>query len=93
MAFSSLAVNAAGLLNNYAWPISLARIGWHTYIIFMIWCAIQFTVFYFLMPETKKRTLEELDKIFESRNPVKESLKPRKLAIDQEGTILASEEA
>ena len=93
MAFSTLVVNAAGLLNSYAWPISLARIGWHTYIIFMIWCAIQLTVFYFLMPETKKRTLEELDKIFEARRPVKASLVPHKLAVDNEGTILASEEA
>ena len=92
MAFSSLAVNAGGLLNSYAWPISLAKIGWHTYIVFVVWDAIQFAVFYFLMPETKKRTLEELDTIFEAPNPVKASLIPKKLAVDSEGTILASEE-
>jgi MFS family permease len=28
MAFSSLCVNAAGLLNAYAWPIALKKIGW-----------------------------------------------------------------
>lgn len=28
MAFSSLCVNASGLLNAYAWPIALKRIGW-----------------------------------------------------------------
>ena len=28
MAFSSLAVNAGGMLNQFAWPISLANIGW-----------------------------------------------------------------
>lgn len=50
-------------------------------------------VFYFYFPETRKRTLEELDKIFEAPNPVKESLKPRKLAVDADGTVLASEEA
>lgn len=44
------------------------------------------------MPETKRRTLEELDRIFEARNPVKESLKPVKLAVDEEGTVLAAEE-
>ena len=43
------------------------------------------------MPETKQRTLEELDKIFEAPNPVKASLIPKKLAVDSEGTILASE--
>ena len=93
MAFSSLAVNIGSLVNNYGWPIALKRIGWHTYIIFIIWCAFQCAVFYFVMPETKKRTLEELDKIFAARNPVKESLIPHKIAVDQEGTVLASEDA
>lgn len=59
----------------------------------MVWCAIQTTVFYFLMPETRRRTLEELDRIFQAPRPVKESLKPRKVAVDSEGTIIASEEA
>jgi hypothetical protein len=45
------------------------------------------------MPETRRRTLEELDKIFEAPRPVKESLKPRKVAMDNDGTIIASEEA
>ena len=45
-----------------------------------------------MMPETKKRTLEELDRIFEARNPVKESLKPVRLAVDQENNVLAAEE-
>lgn len=39
MAFSSLAVNAAGLLNQFVWPVSLSAIGWKTYIIFSIWCS------------------------------------------------------
>lgn len=51
------------------------------------------TVFYFFMPETRRRTLEELDKIFEAPRPVKESLKPRKMAVDADGTVLASEDA
>jgi hypothetical protein len=56
------------------------------------WCAFMTVVFYFLMPETRRRTLEELDKIFEAKRPVKESLKPHKVAVNAEGTILASEE-
>lgn len=57
MAFSSLAVNAAGLLNQFAWPVSLDDIGWKTYIVFVVWDAIQFTVMYFFLPETKNRTV------------------------------------
>lgn len=54
MAFSSLSVNAAGLLNQFAWPVALARIGWRTYIIFVIWCAVQWCTFFFLLPETER---------------------------------------
>ncbi len=92
MAFSSLAVNAGGLLNQFAWPVSLKAIGWKTYIVFVVWCAVQWVVFYFFLPETKGRTLEELDLIFAARNPVKASLKVHKVALDSEGTILAAEE-
>lgn len=57
MAFSSLAVNAGGLLNQFAWPVALANIGWKTYIVFIVWCAIQTVVWYFFLPETRKRTV------------------------------------
>lgn len=88
MAFSSLAVNAGGLLNQFAWPIALKAIGWKTYIIFIVWCAIQTVVFYFMMPETRRRTLEELDHIFEARNPVKASLVTREVRLDAEKSIV-----
>jgi len=57
MAFSALAVNAGGMLNQFAWPVALKRISWHTYIIFVIWCAIQWAIFYFFLPETRNRTV------------------------------------
>ncbi|KAI3573460.1 hypothetical protein IWW34DRAFT_886624, partial [Fusarium oxysporum f. sp. albedinis] len=34
MAFSNLAVNAAGLLNQFSWPVARKEIGWKTYSIF-----------------------------------------------------------
>jgi len=91
MAFSSLAVNAAGLLNQFAWPVSLAAIGWRTYIIFVIWCAIQAVVIFFFIPETKNRTLEELDEIFNSPNPTKTSLQKKKLAFDSHHNVVTVE--
>lgn len=54
MAFSGFAVAVGGMLNQFAWPISLAEIGWRTYIIFVVWDAVQWAVFYLFMPETKK---------------------------------------
>lgn len=92
MAFSALAVNAGGMLNQFAWPISLRKIGWKTYIVFVVWNAVQSTVFYFMMPETKNRTLEELDRIFEAKNPVKTSLVHHKVALARDGTVLASDD-
>ena len=55
------------------------------------WNFFGFVYAYFLLPETKGRTLEELDRIFEARRPVKESLKKQKLAVANDGTVLAAE--
>jgi hypothetical protein len=57
MGFSGLAVNAGSLMGQFAWPVSLKKIGWKTYIVFVIWDAVQTVVFYFMMPETKNRTV------------------------------------
>ena len=92
MAHSGFWVNSVLVLNQWAVGMALAKIGWKTFIVWTIWCACQFAIFYVLMPETRRRTLEELDKIFEAPNPVKESLKPKKVAVNSEGTVLASEE-
>ena len=56
-AFSGLAVNGAGLLNQFAWPVAFASIRWKTYIILMFWCFFQAVVMYFLIPETRGRTV------------------------------------
>jgi sugar porter (SP) family MFS transporter len=57
MAFQSFFVNAAGLLNQFAWPIAIKQIEWKTYIIFIVWCSIQGVIAYFFFPETRKRTV------------------------------------
>jgi hypothetical protein len=53
---------------------------------------VQSAIFYFMMPETKNRTLEELDRIFEAKNPVKTSLVHHKVALARDGTVLASDD-
>ncbi|WEW54603.1 hypothetical protein PRK78_000023 [Emydomyces testavorans] len=91
MAFQNLALNAAMLLNQFAWPVSMAKIGWHTYIIFCVWCAVQAVVIYFFIPETKNCTLEELDQIFNSPNPVKVSVQKKKMGVDAFGDVVKVE--
>ncbi|THW69628.1 general substrate transporter [Aureobasidium pullulans] len=91
MAFSSLSVNAGGLLNQFAWPVSLKSIGWKTYIIFIVWCTAQAAIMYFFFPETRNRTLEELDAIFEAPNPVKKSLEKKQVIVSEQNGVSAIE--
>ncbi|RDL36991.1 MFS general substrate transporter [Venustampulla echinocandica] len=93
MGFSGFTVAAAGLLNQFAWPVALEKIGWKTYIIFTVWCGIQATVIYFFIPETKNRTLEELDEIFNAKNPVKESIAKKRLGFDAYGEVINIQDA
>lgn len=45
-----------------------------------------------MMPETKQRTLEELDEIFAARKPVKHSLVPKKIALNSDKQVVGIEE-
>ncbi|KAJ5619151.1 hypothetical protein N7510_003135 [Penicillium lagena] len=79
MGLNNFTLNVAEFVNTYGAPIALARMGWRIYIIYAVWNVVQTAWIYFFFVETKGRTLEELDAIFESKNPVKESLKKVKL--------------
>ncbi|KAL2004758.1 hypothetical protein VTN00DRAFT_3286 [Thermoascus crustaceus] len=73
-------------------PPAFANLGYRTYIIFAVFNAALVPCVYFFFPETKGRTLEELDVMFASANaqgisPVKQSLKMPRLTgaeLDQE---------
>jgi len=88
MAFSNLFVAAGGLVNQFGFPVALQNIAWKTYIVFCVWCAIQAIVIYFLIPETKNRTLEELDDIFNQKNPRKASVMKKKLELDANANVV-----
>ena len=60
MAASQLVMNLASLVNQFAWPVALQAIGWRTYIIFVVWCTVQAGITYFIIPETKRRTVGSL---------------------------------
>lgn len=62
MAFSSLAVNVGGLLNQFAWPVALQNITWKTYIIFTVQDAVQAFIIWWFIPETKNRTVSSRSK-------------------------------
>ncbi|KAL3423637.1 lactose permease [Phlyctema vagabunda] len=88
MAFSSLFTAVGTLVNQFGFPVSLDNIKWKTYLVFTVWCAVQAVILYFLVPETKNRTLEELDDIFNSKSPRKASLIKKKLELDHNANIV-----
>jgi hypothetical protein len=45
-------------------PVMISNIGWATYLVFAVINACFFPIIYFFYPETKKRSLEEIDIIF-----------------------------
>lgn len=65
------------------------------YVFFVFWDLFEFAFIYFFFVETKGRTLEELDEIFEAPNPRKAStakttLRKRVIAKQQDGERKAS---
>lgn len=74
MAFNSFCISAVLLINQFAAPIALERIGWKYYIVITGWDIFQFICAYFFLVETLGYTLEELDEIFKQPYPMKASL-------------------
>jgi MFS family permease len=73
MGVYQLTAGTASFVNTYAAPVALSSIGYWFYVFFVFWDLFEFVFIYFFYVETKGRTLEELDEIFESRNPRKAS--------------------
>ena len=45
-------------------PVMISKIGWATYLVFAVINACFFPFIYFFYPETRRRSLEEIDIIF-----------------------------
>ncbi|KAF7301979.1 MFS domain-containing protein [Mycena indigotica] len=84
MALYALIVSCASFVNTYAGPIGLQRITWRFYIVYVVWDLFECVVIYFCVVETKGRTLEELEEIFNDPHPVRASLHKRKVAVVEE---------
>ncbi|KAF6786153.1 lactose permease [Colletotrichum musicola] len=72
----------ASFINTYGTSVSLNRIGWKTYTIFLVLHFVHLGVMYMYCVETKDRTLEELDEIFNDPKPVKKSLQKTRVFVD-----------
>jgi hypothetical protein len=56
------------IMSSFTTPIGLEEIQWKFYIVFVIWVIIEFVVVYFLFPETKGPSLEDIAILFDGPN-------------------------
>ncbi|OCL05260.1 quinate permease [Glonium stellatum] len=67
---------SANWMNNFIIafmvPPMLSGINWGTYIFFSVWCALGGLFILFFVPETKGKTLEEMDMVFGSHTSAEE---------------------
>ncbi|CEJ56269.1 Putative Function: high affinity glucose transporter (Precursor) [Penicillium brasilianum] len=57
---------AVSTLWNQVSPIALGKLQWRFYFVFVAWnLCVSLPVIYFYFPETKQKTLEEIDQLFE----------------------------
>ena len=87
MAFLAFMNNAVKVMNTYVPPIAIANSGWKYYLLYVFWDAFGVVVIYFFFVETRGWSLEEIEDLFQAKNPVKASLAKKKISLAPDSTI------
>ncbi|PVH98502.1 general substrate transporter [Periconia macrospinosa] len=58
-------IKGASFFNQFVNPIGLEDLGWKYYIVYCVWLCVVLITVYFLFPETKNHSLEEIAQVFE----------------------------
>jgi len=87
LAFLALSNNAVKVMNTYVPPIAIHNSGWKFYLLYVIWDAFGIVVIYFTFVETRGWSLEEIEELFNAKNPVKASLEKKNVTVAHDGTI------
>ena len=56
------------IIGQFVNPIAMGAISWKYYIVFICINALLFVAIYFIFPETRGRSLEEITEIFDGKN-------------------------
>lgn len=92
MSMYGIIVSAIGFINTYCGPIALANIKYNYVFIFVGWDVLETLIWWLICVETVGRTLEELEEIFNQKNPVRASKQKKKLAYADTGDIAVVQE-
>lgn len=65
VALTLVGANLTLIVGQVANPVALGKLGWRYYIFFVVIDALFFVAVWFLFPETKGRSLEEVARVFE----------------------------
>lgn len=87
MAYLAFMNNAVKVMNTYVPPIAIANAGWKYYLLYVFWDAFGVVVIYFFFVETRGWSLEEIEDLFQAKNPVKASLEKKNISVAHDGTI------
>ncbi|WVF71042.1 hypothetical protein IAT40_005839 [Kwoniella sp. CBS 6097] len=79
-----LAFEIQAIVNRYVNPIGLANLGWKYYLVFMSFYSFELAFFYFVVPETKGRSLEEISEIFDGPQVQNTALKNLESVLDED---------
>lgn len=67
--------NCANLYNTYVTAVAVEATGWHYYLVFVGLNLVYAVVWFLFGVETRGRTLEELDAVFEAKFPPRAALR------------------
>lgn len=76
-AIAQFASSVSSVIIQYSSGPAFEKISYYFYIVFVFWDLFEAVFIYIYFPETKDRTLEELEEVFSAPNPVKKSLEKR----------------
>ncbi|KAJ7737847.1 hypothetical protein B0H14DRAFT_3168259 [Mycena olivaceomarginata] len=85
----ALVQSLCSLCNLFAGSVAFQNIGWKYMLVPACWDVVETIVIYLIAVETKGRTLEELDEIFEDPHPVNASLRRKQGAEKQRSSNLS----
>ena len=72
-------------VNTYAAPVGISNASWRFYFLYLVVDAVGILVIYLTFVETRGRSLEEMDRIFDDPHPVRKSLQKEEIVVKETG--------